>query len=73
MVLQIRKIREQAEKTQIELAKAVGCSNVAVCRWESGDTLPTVDKLPLIATALNCTIDELFSVGDNTIVPENEV
>ena len=72
MVLRIKEIRERTDLAQRDLAKAVGCTNAAVCRWESGSTLPTVDKLPLIARALDCTIDALFCGRDNSIVPQTE-
>lgn len=46
--------------TQGELARLIGVSAPAIAQWERGDTNPTADKLPAIAAALGCTIDDLF-------------
>ena len=41
-------------------AAEVGCTLQAVSCWERGQTLPTADRLPQLAKALGCTIDDLF-------------
>jgi putative HTH-type transcriptional regulator len=46
--------------TQIELAKMLNVDRSTVAKWETGGALPTADKLPKIAKALNCKIDDLF-------------
>ena len=46
--------------TQGELARLIGVSAPAIAQWECGDTNPSADKLPAIAAALGCTIDDLF-------------
>lgn len=46
--------------TQGELARMIGVSAPAIAQWERGDTNPSADKLPAIAAALGCTIDDLF-------------
>lgn len=60
----IRARRQAAGLTLEELAAAVGCTLQAVSCWERGATLPTADRLPAIAEALGCSIDELYA--DNT-------
>ena len=47
--------------SQAELAEAVGCTFQAVGMWERGETLPAADRLPEIARALRCSIDELYT------------
>lgn len=49
---------------QKDLAKLLGCDNSAVCKWETGAALPQASKLPALAAALHCTIDDLFEKGD---------
>ena len=44
-------------------ADRVGVTSGAISQWESGLTLPTSAKLPTIAAALGCTIDELYHDG----------
>lgn len=58
--MNIRKYREAAGLNKAELAKKMRVSVPTVCRWESGEHLPTADRLPELASALECTIDELF-------------
>lgn len=50
---------------QKDLAKLLGCDNSAVCKWETGAALPQASKLPALAAALHCTIDDLFEKGDD--------
>lgn len=38
----------------------VGVTGAAVLAWEQPDRYPEAEKLPRIAQALHCTIDELY-------------
>lgn len=70
MLLRIRELRVLAGLSQNEFAQRMGISVPAVSFWESGVQRPAIDKLPKIAGILGVAIDELFSAGDNSIVPE---
>lgn len=61
MVNRIKFFREKIQMTQAELAQKVGVSQKAVAKWEVGKSLPRADRFVVLATALHCTIDELFS------------
>ena len=56
----IRAKRKAGGMTLQDLADRLGVSGAAVGMWERGETLPAADKLPEIARALGCSIDELF-------------
>lgn len=61
----IKTLREKLGVSQEEFSKrlkALDCnvSQSAVAKWETGETLPRAKKLPVIAKALNCTVDELL-------------
>ena len=56
----LRARRKAAKMTLEELGEAVGCTGAAVGSWERGEALPSADRLPRIAQALGCSIDELF-------------
>ena len=56
----IRAKRKAAGMTLEQLADRLHVTRQAVCRWEVGDALPTADRLPEIAAALGCTIDDLY-------------
>lgn len=58
--MKIRKFREAAGMTMKELADKVGVSIATVSRWENGEDFPAAARFPLLADALDCTIDELF-------------
>jgi len=59
-VIALKRLRKKARLTQEQLASLVGVEQPAVAMWESGLRLPTADKLPDIAKALGCTIDDLL-------------
>jgi transcriptional regulator with XRE-family HTH domain len=58
--LEIRKLREAAGLSVVEVAQALGVSDVAIYKWETAQTIPTSDKLPALADVLGCTIDALY-------------
>ena len=57
----IEAMRKKANITQSELARMLGVSQANISQWENGEALPRADKLPALAEALNCKIDDLFS------------
>lgn len=58
---EIRHRRESKRMTQSELALSLGYQTASiVTMWESGERKPPSNKLPALARALDCTIDELF-------------
>ena len=65
----LRLRRRAAGMNQGELGRLVGCSGAAVGAWERGEALPGADKLPEIAGALGCSIDELYRGED----PQDEI
>ena len=56
----IKKLRDERNITQQQLADALGVTYQAVSKWESGITLPDILILPSIANFFDITIDELF-------------
>lgn len=58
----IKRLRLAAGMTQNELADVLGyASGNIVTMWESGERKPPSDKLPSLAAALHCTINDLFA------------
>ena len=56
----IKTCREAAGLNQSELARKLGISPGAVCIMEMPGKYPVASRLPRIADALDCSIDELF-------------
>ena len=54
--------RKSLGLTQDDLGRRLGVTNKAVSKWETGETLPDIQILPMLASALNVTIDELITL-----------
>lgn len=57
---QIKELREVIGCSQEQLASQIGTDRSTVAKWETGAAMPSAAKLPLLASVLGCTIDELF-------------
>ena len=68
----IRAIREQKGMTCTALAEQVGISAQGMWNLESGNNGRTLDKLPKIAKALGCRIDDLFPEMDETTATDGD-
>ena len=60
-------MRKLLKMTQEDLAEKVGVSRQAVAKWESGETVPDLEKSMLIADAFGVSLDDLakYKPGDN--------
>ena len=56
----LKNMREAAGLTQKQASEKIGVGQSAVSMWETGDSSPRAEMLPIIATAYNCQIGELF-------------
>lgn len=57
--------RQRAGMTQQQLADLIGVARGTVAMWECGGVWPSARLLPLIAGALLCSIDELYTPPDD--------
>jgi transcriptional regulator with XRE-family HTH domain len=58
----IERLRIKAGLSQADLAKALNITQGAVSQWENSGTLPRSDKIPELARALKCSIDDLYNI-----------
>ena len=58
--MNIKKLREAAGISQMRLSEMINVPQSTIASWETGRALPRADKLPLIAKALGCTVDDLL-------------
>lgn len=61
----LRELRRQKDVTQAEIAKLCDVSQQAVGRWEHDKNLPNNDKLEILATYFNVSIDYLLGRNPN--------
>jgi len=62
----IKELRLQKGMTQDVLAAALNLSAQSVSKWENGVTLPDIQLLPDLSALFGVSIDELFSLTDET-------
>ena len=62
--VKIRELRKRDDRTQDNLAEALGITSQAVSRWESGGSYPDMEMIPAIANYFHVSIDELFGYHD---------
>ena len=55
-IIRLRKINQM---TQEDIAEAVGVSRQAVAKWESGETIPDLEKCKLLAELFGVSLDDL--------------
>lgn len=58
----IAELRKNRKMTQEELAGIVGVSAQSVSKWENSQTMPDIMLLPTLASALDVTVNDLFSI-----------
>ena len=56
-------LRKQNNKSQEQLADKLGVSRQAVSKWESGQSVPDMEKMMQLCKILNCSLDELVDDG----------
>ena len=61
----LKQIRKEHHLSQEELAELLDVSRQAVSKWEQGQGYPEVEKLLLLSSKLNISLDALMSVEKN--------
>lgn len=56
----LRRLRQEKNLTQEQLANILGVSIQSISRWECGNTMPDIMLLPEIARLYGVTIDDLY-------------
>ena len=55
----IVRLRKLNQMTQEDIAEALGVSRQAVAKWESGETIPDLEKCKLLAELFGVSLDDL--------------
>ncbi len=60
----IKKLRQERELTQEELAAHIGVSFQAISKWERAEGYPDITMLPALANYFHVTVDELIGMSN---------
>lgn len=66
----IYKIRTQSKLTQAQFAELFDVSQQSIQKWESGASVPDIDKIIRIAKKFDVSLDDLLMENDNRVVEE---
>ena len=60
-------LRKMRQMTQEDIAEKLGVSRQSVAKWESGETVPDLEKCRLLADAFGVSLDDLANhqTGDD--------
>lgn len=65
-------LRTQQGLSQLELAEQLGVSRQSVSKWETGQSVPDLDKLIKLSDRFGITVDELVREGERPQPPRPE-
>lgn len=65
-------LRTQQGLSQLELAERLGVSRQSVSKWETGQSVPDLDKLIKLADLFGISVDELVREGERPQPPQPE-
>lgn len=60
----LKELRNEKGLTQNQLAKELGLTHTAICRWESGLRMPTAQAIVIIAKYFGVSADYLWGLED---------
>ena len=62
--IRLKELRLERSISQIEVAKIVNMSKMAISHWESGHSEPSIEQLKLLAHFFDVTIDYLTGFSE---------
>ena len=64
----LKKIRQEHEMTQEELAKKINTSRSNIANYENDKNMPSIETLNNLSEVLNCSTDYLLGKSDTIIL-----
>ncbi|MCQ2564957.1 MAG: helix-turn-helix domain-containing protein, partial [Clostridia bacterium] len=68
----LTKLRKKAKLTQMELAEKFNYSDKTISKWETGESLPSIDVLCSVAEFYGVTLNDLASEEDITEIKKEK-
>lgn len=56
----LKELRTEKGVTQIQIAKIVNMSKMAIYHWEKGNSEPSIEQLKILANYFDVTVDYLI-------------
>ena len=69
--MNFKNLREKSQKSQQLLAEEIGVKRTTLTMWENGKSNPPLNKIPLLANALNVSELEILQCFQNSGTPGN--
>ena len=66
-------MRKMRKMTQEDLAEQVGVTRQAIAKWESGETIPDLEKCRLLAEAFGISLDDLANYEPVTVGDRGQI
>ena len=62
--VRLKELRKEKNVTQIEIAKMLNMSKMAISHWENGNSEPSIEQLKVLARFFDVSIDYLVGFSD---------
>lgn len=62
--IRLRELRKEKGVSQLELAKLLNMSKMAISHWEKGNSEPSIEQLKVLARFFDVSIDYLVGFCD---------
>lgn len=59
--MEFKKLLNNANKTQLQLAKEVGVTQALISKWVVGKCQPQLNMVGRLAEVLHCTVEDILS------------
>lgn len=69
----LKEMREDAGLSMLQLAKKIGVSDAAICKWENGLAEPKITYLVRLSEFFDCTIDYLTGKENEYVFPSPKI
>ena len=60
----LKELRKENNISQVEIAKILNMSKMAISHWEKGNSEPSIEQLKVLARYFDVTIDYLVGFSD---------
>ncbi|MBR2322710.1 MAG: helix-turn-helix transcriptional regulator [Clostridia bacterium] len=60
----LKELRTEKGVTQIQIAKIVNMSKMAISHWEKGNSEPSIEQLKILANYFDVTVDYLIGFNE---------